>query len=152
MLTCEHCAANIATVEVSHSLVAVLQKVDSSGYSFFQCESGQDYSFVNYQHFECCQACLKAKMADCITNHYGESSLHPIPAWGGSTILHKVVLGSNLVCKLCNAALSTSGYRIGLTLCTPVNSVPDESQNERGEWCCSLEHAQQSALAIVSNI
>jgi hypothetical protein len=28
----------------------------------------------------------------------------------------------------------------------------DDSQNELGEWCCSFEHARQSALATVGGL
>lgn len=137
--------------ETSHSAVAVLQKVDTSGYSFFQCEQGQEYNFVNWQHYHCCHDHMKEGLVDCLNEHYKEEYLHPIQG-GGTTILHKIVLGSNLDCKICQQPLTSVAYRFCLTLCTPVNHVPDESLNETGEWCCSLEHAKQSALSIVGGL
>jgi hypothetical protein len=148
-IKCEHCNEDIGSVEVSHSAVAVLQYVDTSGYQFFQCEQGQDYAFMNWQHFHCSHAHMKQNFAKCVIEHYTEAALHPIPIGAGSTILHKIVLGSNLSCKICKSLLTNQAYRFCLTHATPVNKVPDESLNELGEWCCSVDHAKQSALAII---
>ena len=143
---------NEHSFEESHSAVAVLQKVDANGYSFYQCDQGQEYNFVNWQHYHCCHDHMKEGFTDCLTDHYAEDKLHPIPVGGGTAILHKVVFGSELACKVCQHPLTSVAYRFCLTRCTPVNDVPDESMNELGEWCCSLEHARQSALSIINTL
>lgn len=149
-VACEHpdCSEKI-DVASSHSMWAVLQKIDATGYSFFQCEEGQVYNDVNYQHFFCCHAHMLACVQGCVIEHYKEEFLHA-PDGGGSTILHKIVLTNNLVCKLCQAPLVSVAYRFCLTQGTPQNRVPDESLNHLAEWCCSLDHARQSALAIIT--
>lgn len=137
-------------VTTSHSLWAVLQKVDASGYSFFQCEEGQEYNDVNYQHFCCCHQHMQQHMMICLNDHYKEELLHA--PRGGSTILHKVVLKSNLSCKICQSSLSQVAYRFCLTQGLPQNRVPDESLDSLGEWCCSLDHARQATLAIIASM
>lgn len=136
----------------AHSMVAVLQYVDKDGYKFNQCEGGQERKFVNYQHYHCSHSHMQQSMLICLVTHYNESLLHPIAPGSGSTILHKIVLGSKIQCKVCLVPIEVKAYRFCLTLCTPVNVVPDHSQDELGEWCCSLEHALQSALEIIDNL
>ena len=150
MITCEHteCSRTIG-LEDAHSAVAVLQKVDTNGYQFYQCEQGQEVDFARWNHFHCSPEHMKANFAVCIKEHYSENLLHPIPLGAGSTILHRIVLGSKLKCKVCQSALETQAYRFCLTHCTPINSVPDNSMNELGEWCCSLAHAQVQALTHI---
>ncbi len=151
-LICEHSSCTQPHDFVnSHSSIAVLQRVDKSGYTFFQCEEGQEYNFVNWQHWHCSHEHMKENFATCINEHYTEGNLHPISG-GGTTILHKVVLGSSLCCKVCQQPLTDVAYRLCLTMCTPVNHVPDASMEETGEWCCCLDHAKQSALSTISNL
>jgi len=151
-LICEHsdCTSE-HEFENSHSSVAVLQRVDQGGYTFFQCEQGQDHNFVNWQHYHCCHGHMKEGLSDCLNNHYKEEYLHPVNG-GGTTVLHKIVLGSALSCKVCQQPLSNEAHRFCLTRCTPVNQVPDDSLNDLSEWCCSLAHARQSALAIIEGM
>jgi hypothetical protein len=66
--------------------------------------------------------------------------------------LHRTVLKAGLVCKVCGSSLTTQAYRFCLTHATPENSVPDDSQNELGEWACSLGHAKESALRTIARI
>ena len=143
---------NEHSFEESHSAVAVLQKVETGGYTFYQCDQGQEFGFVTWQHYHCCHDHMKDGLADCLIDHYSEEKLHPIPAGGGTTMLHRVVLGSDLSCKDCGAPLTHVAYRFCLTLCTPYNHVPDESMDELGGWCCSLEHARQSALSLLKGL
>ncbi len=149
-LTCERPQCNNQMgIEEAHSIVIVLQKVTPSGYTFFQCEEGQEFRFMNWQHFYCSNTCMGNHLHSCLHEHHAEEKLHPIPTGMGSTIIHKVVLGSELLCKVCQAPLATNAYRFCATRATPYNLVFDESQNELGEWCCSLEHARQSASSTI---
>lgn len=150
-MICEHCNDAVDGLHVAHSGVAVLQKVDTSGYQFYQCEDGQEHGGVTYQHYNCSPAHMLEMFSRCVQEHYTEALLHPIPPGGGYTILHRLVLGKGLTCKQCQAALTTQAYRFCLTISTPVNIVPDNSLDELGEWCCSLEHARESALATITN-
>lgn len=152
-IACEHseCSATVK-FEDAHSAVAVLQKVDTNGYQFFQCEDGQEVNSVTYQHWHCSREHLLVNFAACINGHYNEGLLHHILPGQGSTILHKIVLGGKLKCKVCQVPLVTQAYRFCLTHCTPQNSVPDDSLNDLGEWCCTLEHARQSVLKTIDSI
>jgi hypothetical protein len=151
LITCEHPACSETTGhEEAHSSLVVLQKVDKNGYTYHQCEQGQEVNYLNFQHWHCSHEHMQSGLTRCINEHYAESDLHPPIA--GTTILHRVVLSSHLLCKTCNAPLTDVAYRFCLTLATPINHVPDESQNELGEWCCSLDHARQSALSIIASI
>lgn len=153
MITCEHIHCNeTIDFDQSHSAVAVLQRVDTQGYTFFQCEDGQVYNNVTYQHFHCSHEHMIVNFASCVQDHYNESLLHPIPPGEGRTILHQIVLGSHLLCNICESPLVDVAYRFCLTHCTPQNSVLDQSLDELGEWTCSLEHAKQSALAIIGSM
>lgn len=153
MLTCEHeCNGRMEKPEDSHSMWAVLQKVDMNGYNFFQCEEGQEHNFVNYQHFHCCHKHMQAGMVTCLNEHYGEEKLHPIPSGQGTTILHRIVLGGGLSCKVCGSLLTSVAYRFCLTQGLPQIRVPDQGLEHFGEWCCSFEHAKQSALAIIASM
>jgi hypothetical protein len=151
-LTCEHTDCNdTISIDNAHSCLVVLQKVEPDGYSFHQCEQGQEFRFVNWQHFHCSHEHMKVVVSDCITSHYSESDLsgRKFTRFGK---FHKIVMGSGLLCKVCQKPLTDVAYRFCLTMATPVNHIPDDSMNELGEWCCSLEHAKESALFIVSNI
>ena len=148
LITCEHTeCSKIKSHEEAHSSLVVLQKVDKNSYTYHQCEQGQEVDFHNFQHWHCSHEHMQSGLTRCINEHYAESNLHaPI---AGTTILHRVVLSSHLLCKICNTPLTDVAYRFCLTYATPENSIPDDSQNELGEWCCSLLHAQQSALRII---
>lgn len=145
-MNCEQCGNVIQT---AYSMLVVLQKSDStSGSSFFQCDTGTEYNTLTYQHWCDDKNCMKTKVASCINSHFAENSLTLDP----NVNFHKAVLKAGLSCKVCSTALSSTAYRFCLTLATPVNSVPDNSLSDFGEWCCSLAHAQQSALAIVNGL
>ncbi len=152
-MICEHCTVDIpGTTEEAHSAVAVLQKVTSDGYSFYQCENGQEHLGVSYQHFTCKLEHMRGLFSTCVQEHYGEHMLQSILSGGGTSRLHQIILSKKLPCKICSTPLITQGYRFCLTVCTPMNYVPDNSLDYLGEWCCSLDHARQSALAIIQNI
>lgn len=153
-LVCENSGAPIADFAVSHSMIAVLQKVSLlAGYQFYQCDLSPNYvNFVNYQHLHVSREHMKRGMQDCIANHYAEIFLHSIPAGQGQTNLAAIVLGAGLKCKMSNVPLVNAAYRFCLTHCTPINEVPDESLNMLGEWCSTLALAQQSALAIIAGM
>jgi len=153
LIICEHDVCNEQSeIEAAHSCVIVLQKVDKSGYSFHQCEQGQEVNCLNYQHWHCSHDHMQVGLTRCINEHYDEVDLHPIPTGEGRTILHRMVFGSMLECKVCGSHLKDVAYRFCLTMATPINAIPDDSHNELGEWCCSLDHAKQSALSIVSSM
>src|SRR6266851_564453 len=148
IITCEHTkCSETKGYEEAHSSLVVLQKVDKRGYTYHQCEQGQEVYFHNFQHWHCSHEHMQVGLTRCINEHYTESDLHPPIA--GTTILHKVVLSSHLLCRICNAPLTDIAYRFCLTYATPVNSIPDNSMDELGEWCCSLVHAQQLALTHI---
>ena len=135
LITCEHTECNETKGhEEAHSSLIVLQKVDKNGYTYHQCEQGQEVNSLNFQHWHCSHEHMKIGLTKCINEHYAENDLHPPIA--GTTILHKVVLSSHLHCKICNAPLTNVAYRFCHTHATPVNAVVDDSQNELGEWCC----------------
>lgn len=143
-MQCETCSAPISVVDASHSVVIVLQKVDyTNGYSYHQCDTGEIYNGLSYQHFYCSEVHMKESVPTCINTHFAETDLHsPVV---GSTNLDKQVFAGNLLCKVCGVPLVTSAYRFCLTNATPYNRVLDNSQNELEEWCCSLAHAQEQA-------
>jgi hypothetical protein len=151
-MICEHCSDSIEGIHVAHSAVAVLQKVTPEGYTFYQCEDGQEYAYVTYQHFSCTHEHMIQNFGACVSQHYSENLLHPIPSGGGITRLHKIVLRNHLVCIVCQSALEAVAYRFCISICTPINSIPDDSHDQLGGWCCSLEHARQSALSIISSM
>ena len=151
-MICEHCSNDIEGIHVAHSAVAVLQKVTPAGYMFYQCEDGQEFNYVTYQHFACDRDHMRNLYQQCVQEHYSEQLLHSIPPGAGTTILHRIVLDRGLTCKVCATPLVHMAYRFCLTVSTPVNFVPDNSLDEQGEWCCSLEHARQSALEIISRL
>jgi len=148
LITCEHdnCSEQLSHEE-AHSCVVVLQKVDKQGYTYHQCEQGQEINFMNYQHWHCSHEHMQAYLLTCVNEHYSEEELHPPIA--GTTILHKIVLGSNLTCKACGKSLTEQAYRFCLTQATPVNAIPDDSHSETGEWCCSLSCAKQSVVKTI---
>lgn len=148
-MRCERCNKTIESVEVAHSMVVVLQKVDmNNGYSYFQCEQGSLVDGHHFQHWHCNREEMRAGVTDCISNHYAENNLVLVPKT--QVRLHTYVLGTGLACKQCQATLTSVAYRFCLTHATPVNSIPDQSHHELGEWCCSLDHARTSALATIS--
>ena len=152
-LICEHSdCSNDHSFEESHSTIAVLQRVDTDGYTFYQCEGGQQYDGVSWQHYHCSHDHMVAGFSVCVKEHYKEEYLHSIPLGGGTTNLHKKVLGSGLSCKICQKPLDSVAYRLCLTRCTPVNHVPDASMDDISEWCCSLDHAVQSAISIIEQL
>ena len=150
-MQCEHCSQE-HEFEESHSSIAVLQKVDTNGYTFHQCEQGQDYNGVNWQHYHCSHEHMIANFKSCLSEHYQEQDLHPIPSGSGTTNMHRVVLNAKLSCKVCQQPLTQVAYRFCLTRCTPVNDVPDNSLDELANWCCSLDHAKQNAAAIIETL
>ena len=157
-MQCDHpdCSESIAHMVkdhiTAHSMVAVLQKVDQAGYSFFQCEEGQEREFVRYQHFHCSHTCMKENMRQCLSQHYTEEKLHSIPNGGGTTRMHTIILRGNVSCLVCAAPLINQAYRFCLTQSTPVNYIPDTSNHMFGEWCCSLNHALESALYTIESL
>ena len=146
-LSCEQCATGHGILD-SHSMLVVLQKVDTGGYTFFQCENGQEWAYMNYQHFCCSQECMGQAVRACLNEHHQEQHLHPIPPGEGSTILHRIVLGRGLACAVCHAALEAVAYRFVLTRATPYNELPHSHHGLEG-WCCSLEHARSAAHAVL---
>lgn len=151
MIACEHCTEDIASVEEAHSMLVVLQKVNKdTGYSWFQCEQGSLVDGHNWQHWHCGRSALREGVARCIGEHYMESDLIPVPTT--QVRFHKRVLNAGLICKVCQEKLTDTAYRFCLTHATPFNWVPDDSHNDLGEWCCSLEHARQNALATIASI
>lgn len=149
MLKCETCQSDIATVEEAHSMLVVLQKVTPGGYSWFQCADGQEHQGLTFQHFHCNRQEMLVGVDACIREHHNESLLVPVSP--EQVKIHLTVLRAGLSCKVCGTPLNEQAYRFCLTHATPMNSVPDDSQNELGEWCCSLPHAQQAALAILAS-
>lgn len=147
MKKCEHCNNEINGI--GHSCLIVLQKVTKDGYTFFQCNDGQEVDFHNWQHWHCCHQHMQRGIVKCLWEHHAEDKLQsPLP--GNIVNLHKVVLRSNLTCRYCVNMLTDVAYRICITMATPYNHVPDESQNELGEWCCSLDHAIRSAIVTIN--
>lgn len=147
-MRCETCSTDIASVDIAHSMVIVLQKVALDGYSYYQCESGIEHGGLTFQHFHCNHQEMIAGVKACINLHYQEPYLTS-PEPGNVVRLHRTVLRAQLNCKVCGSKLTTQAYRFCLTHATPLNSVPDDSQNELGEWCCSLAHARQSVVNIL---
>lgn len=150
-MQCEHCSQPIEYA-TAHSLLIVLQKLAPQGYSFYQCESGQRVDYHTWQHWHCSLEHTHAFAARCINEHFSEEKLHPIPVGGGTTMLHEIVLRhEKILCAVCAQPLTSAAYRFCLTRATPYNEVIDTSQNQLSGWCCSLDHARQSALAILAN-
>jgi len=149
-VTCEHGACgNAHEHSESHSMWAVLQKVTPAGYTYFQCEQGQDFRWVNYQHFHCCHGHMLAGMAACIEEHYGEEQMQ---APGGATILHKLALQSGLICQQCQAPLTHQAYRFCLTQGLPWHRSDNSEHEHTMNWCCSLEHAKEQVLLVIKSI
>src|SRR6266436_2956395 len=119
-MNCETCQTNIATIEEAHSMVIVLQRVTPDGYSYYQCDLGEEYGGLTFQHWHCNRTEMLAGVKVCINGHHDESLLTPVPA--SQVRLHKTVLHAGLVCKVCGASLTTQAYRFCLTHATPVNS------------------------------
>jgi hypothetical protein len=152
-LVCEHeqCSSPVSIEGEAHSCLIVLQKVDKDGYSYYQCDSGQEANFMTFQHWHCCQRHMQSNLIHCIQDHYQEYLLHKPEM--GTTILHRKVLGSMLECKICGVRLRTEAYRFCLTVATPINSLIDSSHSdELAEWCCSLDHAKEVASEYISRL
>ena len=150
-MKCEHCDQQIESVEVAHSMVIVLQKVSTDGYSYYQCDQGTEYGGLTYQHFCCSHPEMVSMVQSCINTHYHESDLIAISPQ--QVRLHRTVLNAHLTCKVCQLALTTQAYRLCLTYATPDIATPlGDSLNELSGWCCSLSHAQESALAIIGSL
>ena len=149
-MQCEQCNVDINGVEEAHSMLVVLQKVDQSGYSFFQCESGSLVHGHTFQHWHCSRDEMLIGVQDCINNHHDEQFLQSVPV--SQVRLHMHVLNAGLICKVCQEPLKEQAYRFCLTVATPSNYVPDESHDSSKEWCCSLDHARQSALSILDSL
>lgn len=148
-VTCEHgvCAATGEHL-YAHSLWAVLQQVDTQGYSFFQCEQGQEFRAVQYQHFHCSHTHMLAGMTACISSHYTDAQLRR----AGGTVLHKMVLGHGLTCEQCAAPLDTVAYRFTLTQGLPWHRSDGAEHDHTLYWCCSLEHAGHHCLAFLASL
>lgn len=149
-LTCEHpvCSKKMIALEESNSTIAVLQKVTSEKYSYFQCEQGAEVNRMRFQHWHCSGHCMREHLATCLQDHYSEEALHDIPPGGGTTTLHTVVLSAGLCCGVCQSPLDSQAYRFCLTRATPYNQTLND-HSELAGWCCSLEHARQAALALI---
>ncbi len=153
-MQCEGSTCSKAIIpEISHSVVVVLQKLDKEqGYTFFQCEEGNVFRGMRWQHFTCDIECLKATLTDCINQHYQESFLHPIPTGQGSTRLHDMVLtNTSNTCAFCHSPLTSVAYRFCLTRAIPATEPLNDHTDFAG-WCCSLDHARQHVLATVAEI
>jgi len=143
-MQCEQCNKHIESVEEAHSMLVVLQKVDASGYSFFQCDNGGIVDGHSWQHWHCCKDEMLKGVEKCITAHYKEEALQHIPL--SQVSLHAKVLNTGLSCPVCQKDITDIAYRFCLTVATPINYVFDESSDMTKEWCCSLEHAKVSAI------
>lgn len=142
-MKCEQCD-NDAPYEESHSMLVVLQKIDHSGYSWYQCTNGKFIDGHTYQHWHCSKEDMLSGVKECIVKHHDESYLQSVPST--QVGLHKHVFYANLYCKVCQSPLNEQAYRFCLTVATPVNYIADDSHDMLGEWCCSLEHARISAM------
>lgn len=146
-MKCANCNKTIIP-EISCSTVVELQKVSEDAYTFFQCEQGQDFRAMNWQHFCCSLDCMKEMLTKCINEHNNENDLHGITE--GYSRFHKFILSNNLNCSLCNNPIQ-SGYRFCLTFATPIfGNINDH--RDLSNWCCSLEHAKEQAINLVNAI
>lgn len=153
-MICENCSKEIPNqlsgeYISAHSSVAVLQYINKLyGYKFYQCEDGQPFANVTYQHYHCSHNCMLTNMISCINNHYSSDKLNPIPIGQGSTILDKIILGNGFSCSQCQLPLTFEAYRFCLVRCTPINAVHN-GEDDSG-WCCSYDHAKQQALQLIN--
>lgn len=153
MIQCEVCQGNISSPLAAHSMLIHLQKVTPDGYTYGQCQLGTEVNYHKGQHWYCSEHEMVGELPTCINTHHTEDMLHGIEPGAGKTILHTIVLEKNqLACKVCAAALTTQAYRICLQIALPYNAIPDNQSDELQGWCCSLEHAKQSALATLASI
>lgn len=146
-MNCEYCNLEHEITD-SHSMLIVLQKADTISSSLFQCDKGTEHNTLTFQHWNCCHSHMITSVLYCLSNHFNESDLKTYEGVN----FHKFIMKAGLNCKVCGVPLDTTAYRFCLTNATPVNYVPDLSTTEKGEWCCSLNHAQQSALDIVRQL
>lgn len=149
-MICEHCNEHISRIEATHSLLILLQKVTPNGYTYGQCEQGQEYNQTNWQHFHCSEAHMIQNAQHCVNQHYSEDILHSGEA--GTTRVHQLMLDGTHHCTLCQAPLTMVAYRFALTGATPYNHEPDKSMDQLQEWCCSLDHAKQQCCKNIAAI
>lgn len=147
-MQCHACNRELSDPANSPSIVIVLQKVEPSGYTFYQCDDGQEFQYLTLQHFHCSQRCLRSGVEKCLTEHYDEEKLHPIPVGEGRTVLHKIVAANVHNCVWCKKPLNGVAYRFLLTHATPINRTIHTHYETIG-WCCSLSCARARALELL---
>jgi hypothetical protein len=148
-MQCEHCNNDVAYND-AHSMIIVLQKCTTYGYSWMQCERGNLVDGHNFQHWHCGIDHMQASVKRCISEHYSEDALISVPVT--QVRLHRQVLAACLICKICQERIIDTAYRFALTVATPFNWIPDDSQDVLGGWCCSLDHARQHAHLAIDSI
>lgn len=149
-IKCEACSKNASHPRAMHSMLIPLQKVTLYGYSDYQCDNGVEYNYINKQHWHCSEDCMLSNLEKCINTHYTENKFSEPN--NSSINLHRIVFGAHLNCKVCNSPLTELAYRFCLVMATPYNKFMDEHIDETKEWCCSLEHAKQSAIQMLEEI
>jgi hypothetical protein len=147
-MNCEHCQTTVEGVHTAHSLLIVLQKVDTSSYSYYQCGFSEDEHISKWQHWGCSHNHMLEMARQCVNEHHLEEKLERIPP--RQVRLHLYVLQAGLKCKLCQGELTQVAYRFCTSRATPFSENFDNSLSDTGEWCCSLEHAQQSVLQTLN--
>ncbi len=148
---CEHqpCSALINSKFDSHSSWLVLQHVNTTEYTFFQCQQGQEFQFLNNQHWHCCHECMIQGMQKCVQEHYTEDLLHPPPE--RVAVLSKMILNRNIPCAVCATPLENGAFRFCLTQGLPFHREPTNSSNDYfRDWCCSLEHAKSHCITFLA--
>ena len=153
-ITCEHplgCTNTVEEVahELAHSMLVVLQKVDHTGFSFYQCNRGARVDFHNWQHWHCSHEHAKEGVKYCIATHHHPRYLQK-PKEGTSN-LHAIVFESDLTCVFCSKPLTSEAYRFCLTYATPYNDIVGYAHDEFSGWCCNYEHAVDIALEVLRN-
>lgn len=149
-MQCEHCESDIQSIDEAHSMLIVLQKVQSSGYSFYQCDRGSLVDGHTFQHWNCSKEEMIAGVKECLSDHHMEQLLQCVPE--SLVRLHKHVLSVGIVCRECQSPLTDTAYRFCLTVATPVNYIADDSHDSLSGWCCSLEHARLQAVSTVEGL
>lgn len=155
--TCAHCGTPIIGIDTeitnyhAHSMVIIVQRIDSNGYSFYQCDGGQKVHRHTYNYWHCSRDHMMQAMPKHITNHVVEGRFQS-PAPGNIVNLH-LVLDDGLQCEVCGKLLIEEAYRIQLWHGTPIAGVPEGATNSDEEgWCCSLAHAKQQAHNVVTKM
>lgn len=149
-MQCEQCTTEIESVEDAHSMLVVLQKVCSSGFSFYQCEQGGMVDGHTFQHWNCSKDEMIQSVKECISTHHMEQLLQAVSV--SQVRLHLHVLSSGLICKVCQEPLKDAAYRFCLTVATPVNYIPDNTDDSLYGWSCSFEHAHQDAFTTLEGL